>query len=187
MEEPVAAWQSVGAGNTNMLERYYSSPQRWGFTFQIYALFTRLQKMQQSCEDFPDSIKITERSILADKFVFSAIMRDLEYMDASEYEIFKSLYASFEKMAPIAHARVVYLRCSPQKCHERTLQRKRQEEQEIPLEYLQMVHDKHEKWFSEFDPRQVLVIDTTEDFKGDEKKIAEMVDKLVDFIRIGAP
>jgi deoxyadenosine/deoxycytidine kinase len=42
-----------------LLERYYSDPKRWGFTFQIYAIFTRLQKMQQSCERFPTKIKIS--------------------------------------------------------------------------------------------------------------------------------
>jgi hypothetical protein len=30
-----------------------------------------------------------------------------------------------------------------------------------------MVHDKHEKWFEEYDQKQVLIIDTTIDFKND--------------------
>jgi len=51
--------------------------------------------MQEACQRYPDKIKISERSILADKFVFSEIMRDLEFMDKSEYEIYRSLYQSF--------------------------------------------------------------------------------------------
>jgi deoxyguanosine kinase len=126
IEEPVTEWQSLGEHKINMLERYYTQPARWGFTFQIYAIYTRLKKMQEACQRYPDRIKISERSILADKYVFSEIMRDLEYMDKSEYEIYRSLYQSFEKMAPINDAKIIYLHCSPQKCFERTLLRKRE-------------------------------------------------------------
>jgi hypothetical protein len=34
---------------------------------------------------YPEKIKISERSILADKYVFSQLMKDLGYMDQSEY------------------------------------------------------------------------------------------------------
>ena len=37
-----------------------------------------------------------------------------------------------------------------------------------------MIHTKHENWFKEYDPSKVLVIDTTEDFKGNPEKIDEM-------------
>ena len=43
-------------------------------------------------------------------------MKDLGYMDTSEYEIFKSLYANFETMIPINEMKMIYLRCSPEKC-----------------------------------------------------------------------
>lgn len=68
-----------------MLERYYNEPKRWGFTFQMFALFTRFKKLEQACERYPEKIKISERSILADKHVFSEIMRDMKFMDESEY------------------------------------------------------------------------------------------------------
>ena len=116
-------------------------------------------------------MKISERSILADKYVFSQLMKDLGYMDEAEYEVFKSLYNNFETMTAIDKTKVIYLRCDPSKCHERTKVRKRQEEDEIPLEYLQMIHTKHENWFKEYDPSKVLVIDTTEDFKGNPERI----------------
>jgi deoxyguanosine kinase len=74
IEEPVEEWKEVGAGKANLLERYYADPQRWGFTFQVFAAFTRLRNMQQACQLFPNKVKISERSILADKHVFSEIM-----------------------------------------------------------------------------------------------------------------
>ena len=53
-------------------------------------------------------------------------------------------------MANIEKTKVIYLRCKPQKCYERTKMRMRAEESEIPLEYLQLIHDKHELWFKNF-------------------------------------
>jgi deoxyadenosine/deoxycytidine kinase len=44
---------------------------------------------------FPEKIKISERSILSDKYVFSSLMKDLGYMDEAEYDVFKALYENF--------------------------------------------------------------------------------------------
>ena len=58
----------------------------------------------------------------------------------------------------------------------------RPEEAEIPLEYLKMIHEKHEKWFQEYDKEKVLIIDTDNDFKHNENLIDQMMQKLKDFI-----
>jgi len=119
-----------------MLERYYTNPQRWGFTFQIYAIYSRIKKLHEACERYPNKLKISERSILADKYVFAELMKDLGYMDKAEYEVYRSLFESFESLTDIEKTKVIYLRCSPSKCYERTQTRKREEESGIPLEYL---------------------------------------------------
>ena len=96
-----------------MLELYYKEPTRWGFTFQIYAIFTRIKKLQEAYERYPDKLKISERSILADKYVFSELMKDSGYMNETEFEVFKSLYGSFESMTSEEKTKIIYLRCSP--------------------------------------------------------------------------
>lgn len=58
----------------------------------------------------------------------------------------------------------------------------RPEEAEIPLEYLQMIHEKHEKWFEEYDKVKVLIIDTDVGFKGDEGRIAGIMERLKGFL-----
>lgn len=64
-------------------------------------------------------------------------------------------------MVDIEKTKVIYLRCTPEKCFERTKKRQREEESEIPLEYLTMIHNKHEEWFKTYPSDNVLIIDTT--------------------------
>ena len=79
----MSEWQNLGGTDINILEKYYQEPTRWGFTFQIYAIYTRIKALNDAYERYPDKLKISERSILADKFVFSQLMKDLGYMDES--------------------------------------------------------------------------------------------------------
>ena len=58
---------------------------RWGFTFQVYALYTRIKALNDALQRFPTKLKISERSILADRYVFSSLMKDLGYIDECEY------------------------------------------------------------------------------------------------------
>jgi deoxyadenosine/deoxycytidine kinase len=67
-------------------------------------------------------------------------MSDLGYMSEAEYEVFKSLYKSFEAMAEIEKTKVIYLKCTPEKCHQRTKSRQRPEETEISFDYLKLIH-----------------------------------------------
>lgn len=54
-----------------------------------------MQKLNEAAQRHPDKVKISERSVLADKYVFSELMKDLGYMNEAEHEVFKSLYHSF--------------------------------------------------------------------------------------------
>lgn len=121
-------WQDLGGKGINMLERYYKEPTRWGFTFQIYAIFTRIKKMEEAYMRHPNKLLISERSILADKYVFAEIMKELGYMQYCEYEVYKQLFENFSKSTKINETKIVYLRCSPETCFQRTKARMRPEE-----------------------------------------------------------
>lgn len=49
IQEPVSEWQNVGGKSLNLLDKYYKEPNRWGFTFQIYAIFTRVKNFMEAC------------------------------------------------------------------------------------------------------------------------------------------
>jgi len=46
MKEPVELWQNVQGHN--LLELYYKNFKRWSFTFQTYALFSRMQLWREA-------------------------------------------------------------------------------------------------------------------------------------------
>ena len=55
---------------------------------------------------------------------------------------------------------IIYLRCDPRVCSERIKKRNREGEEEIPLEYLTNVHERHEEWIGRQKDTKVLTIDT---------------------------
>lgn len=43
--EPVDEWRQVGSNSHNILQSYYENPSRWGLTFQLYVIATRIRKL----------------------------------------------------------------------------------------------------------------------------------------------
>ena len=39
VEEPVKQWQNLGG--MNLLDAFYTDPQRWGFTFEFYSMLRK--------------------------------------------------------------------------------------------------------------------------------------------------
>ena len=67
-------------------------------------------------------------------------------MEKVEFEIYNHLFDNHSFEYNIDH--VIYVRTSPETCHERVRIRNRKGE-EIPLEYLKKCHEYHEKWLNE--------------------------------------
>jgi deoxyadenosine/deoxycytidine kinase len=59
---------------------------------------------------------------------------------------------------------IVYVQCDPQTCQQRIKKRDRKGEDDIPLDYLERIHEKHEEWLNsgkENDNGKILIIDNT--------------------------
>jgi len=175
IEEPVDTWLSIkGDNNKNLLGLFYEDPVRYAYLFQTMVFKTRLQSL-----DKPQlkDIRFSERSIWTDKHVFGISC----IMNGKMNELEKNCYYTWfdwleEKFNPIPDG-IIYVKTSPMKCLERIKSRHRNEETNIPLEYLQELNDRHDKWLNNHNKTSVLMIDNEIDNNWDDilNKITEYI------------
>ena len=111
--------------------------------------------------------------------------------DEAEWAVYCEQHAwMLEQFPELKPAGVVYLRCSPETCLKRLQYRARSEETQVPLSYLQGLHDLHEEWLLPApgtsdsssggyravatDGTPVLVLDGDTDFKDENHLQADM-------------
>jgi deoxyadenosine/deoxycytidine kinase len=131
-------WQNVGEQkNINLLGLYYDKPERWGFTFQIYAFMSRLSKWTEYSRMTGKGIRISERSLLSDRYIFASIMRDMNILDEAEHSIYQQFYDHLVGINQIVDLfGVIYIQCAPEICDKRIKKRSREGEDTIPIDYL---------------------------------------------------
>ena len=127
LDEPLSEWQNVGdKKDINLLGLYYQDPARWGFTFQIYAFMSRLTKWTEYSKLSGGGIRISERSLLSDRYIFASIMRDSNILDEAEHEIYLNFYDNLVKMNDIVDLHgVIYIQCPAEICAQRIKERSR--------------------------------------------------------------
>lgn len=147
IEEPITLWQ--GAGSENLLDLFYSDPQRWAFTFQSFAFLSRAKAAVAALRAAPDGAApaVLERSIASDRQIFAVNCRETGLFSDSEWEVYDSFHswltAEFDLLRLDG---AVYLRTTPATCLARMRRRGRAEEAGMALPYLEQLHARHEEW-----------------------------------------
>ena len=121
-------WQENG-----LLEKYYESPDKYGFLFQLYVVVTRAHTLHAMVADHPNAVIISERVPLSD-YMFASFMHSTNKMWELEYNLYKSVY---NDLKPIRIDGRIYLNCEAEVALERCKQRNRPGEQHLTLEYLE--------------------------------------------------
>ena len=98
-------------------------------------------------------------------------------MTEIEWNIYQEWFESMSKLINFSY-QFIYLRCQPEVSYQRLKNRNRNEEKEVPLEYLKELHQRHEDWLTS--SGENIVIDGELDFKNEDKV---MIDYFTKFIK----
>uniref|UniRef100_A0A9L0RAC5 Deoxycytidine kinase n=1 Tax=Equus caballus TaxID=9796 RepID=A0A9L0RAC5_HORSE len=209
--EPVTRWCNVQSTQDefeelttvektggNVLQMMYEKPERWSFTFQLYACLSRIRaqfaSLNGKLKNAEKPVLFFERSVYSDRlsfrYIFASNLYESDCMNETEWTIYQDWHDWMNKQMgqSLELDGIIYLRATPEKCLNRIYLRGRNEEQDIPLEYLEKLHSKHESWLlhrtlkTNFDYLQevpILTLDVNEDFKD---KYDSLVEKVKEFL-----
>lgn len=187
--EPHMKWQQVGGHN--LLDQFYKDTKRWAYTFQSYAFVTRVLEQEKYMRLYPHATHVLERSVFSDRYCFARNCYDMGLMSAMEWQLYQEWFAWLVDTYTVKPAGFIYLRTDPRVCYERMHKRGRDEEKAVSLEYLQLLHDKHEKWLIEkegvasyLQQVPVLVLPCDADFEHDVTEQKRHMERIVEFFTV---
>lgn len=177
VKEPVDEWLDLkNKENKTILELFYFDQKEYGFTFQIYALYTRYMLLKDAFEyakkweiNNPGKVLkiITERTILSDYYIFASILHEDGFINDVEMSVYKKWFTTFSEEFTVN--KIIYVRSSVNTCFKRIALRNRNGENMIKREYLEKLHDKHENLNIEiFSKYQTLIIENEFDMSSED-------------------
>jgi deoxyadenosine/deoxycytidine kinase len=154
IEEPTSTWRE--GFSSNMLGLFYENPTRWAFTFQICAFVTRAKTWSEVLALTDHSKVLLERSVFCDRYVFAENCYRTGLMSETEYQLYRSMWDFLVTSYCVQPDVILYLRTPAEVCLNRIVDRGREEESSIPLDYLLQLEGLHDEWLIEH-PKAVVL------------------------------
>jgi len=155
--ESLDIWEKIKDGDKSIFQLFYENKEKYGFAFQVLTFLTITYNMMGELQKLAKKeTVIIERSPISNIVIFGQMLYDDKIIGEAEWSILK--YMANGMMMPVD--KIVYLRSIPIDCLKRVEERDREGEQDIKVEYLQKIHDLHEKWLKEI---QHETIETSEE------------------------
>ena len=129
--------------NNPYLEDYYQDMNRWSFHLQVYFLSKRFEVQKQILDDPRSAVQ--DRTIYEDAEIFAPTLHRRGCMDVRDYQNYREVFRNMVSFLQPPDV-IIYLHCRPQTALERIRQRGRSCESEIPLDFLQGLHDAYGDW-----------------------------------------
>lgn len=149
IDEPVNEWYNIkDEKDDTLFEKFYKDAKAYGYLFQTNVLATRFKKIMDTIHLYSeeDKIILCERSILTDKNIFVSAALELGNLNKMEGDVFNNLYDICLSATNMRVDSILYLQCPPEVSFERIKKRNRKGEENVPFEYIKLLHNKHEDW-----------------------------------------
>lgn len=178
LQEPVEIWESITDNNNeNIIEKFYKDNKKYSFSFQMMALISKLEYLNNILDKYRECIVISDRSVFTDKNIFAKMLYDTKDIEEINYKIYNRWFEHYTKKVNLTG--IIYMHSKPEICYKRIKERNRKGE-DIPLEYLTKCHEYHEKWLNS--EKDILFIDATIDKKEKEEQYTENIKAITKFI-----
>ena len=168
VEEPVSQWQNLGG--MNLLDAFYSDPQRWGFSFEFFSMLSKIKALLNAANSDKPVIVI-ERSILSNK-VFMDLSHELGKLEEMEYGMLLNTYDFYLQHVYPQLSGIIYLDTPVDECIKRITKRNRGEECSIERSYLQSLKEKMDE-VANSSTMKVIRIDGMYDCERDKVRVCQ--------------
>ena len=193
LKEPVDEWEKIVDENgVTIIEKFYNNQKEYSFPFQMMAYISRLKVLRDAIKSIKQInnnnkfILITERSLYTDKKVFAKMLYDSGKIEQVNYQIYLNWFDTFSEEFPVH--KVVYVKTSPEKCHNRIIKRSREGESNIPLEYLDSCCKYHDAMLdtslTDCVCSDQLILDGDIDIYENEQQVKKWIAEIDEFIKI---
>lgn len=158
--EPVQQWVDFKSSDSEvgLFELYYNDKRKYGFIFQMLALQTRIEDLCRTVRENPGAVIICERCYITDKELFAKMLYDDGYINELEYKVYLKWFDFVYNTLKMDIKGIVYLQVEPAVCAARIMKRNRVGEQAIALDYLQKLHDHHERWILSIEKKETVLV-----------------------------
>ena len=151
------------------LADFYEDMERWSFNLQIYFLNKRFRDIVEISKS--NDVIIQDRTIYEDACIFAPNLHDMGLMSSRDFDNYQEL---FELMISLVRPPdlLIYLRSSIPNIVNNIHKRGREYENSIRIDYLTGLHERYEKWISQYNDGKLLIVDV------DRLRFGENVDDL---------
>ena len=187
IQEPVDNW-SLNADGQSLLANFYQDPARWAYTLETFTMLARVRDHTLHQRQ-NNPLYIMERSVYSGHYCFALNGKAHGSFTPIEWEVYSG-WVNFLVLKQCKPPRgFIYLQAAPEVCATRMKVRDRRGEEAVSLEYMQQIHDLHEKFMISregIDARlasvPVLTLDVTQDLTQDAGRAADYAAQVRAFI-----
>lgn len=161
--------------NNPYLENFYKDFERWSFHLQIYFLAERFKEQKKIFEYGGGFVQ--DRSIYEDTGIFARMHYEKGTMSKTDYETYTGLFEAMVMTPYFPHPDVlIYLEGTLDEVLERIERRGREMEKETPISYWEEMHERYERWISNFNSCPIVRISIADyDLMKEENSIEPIV------------